>query len=79
MESPLSAAPCAPTPPEALRQAFDLFQFGLDLMRQNIRRAHPEAEDGEIEARLVGWLQERPGAEQGDAAGRPCNRRFLPT
>jgi hypothetical protein len=39
-------------------------------MRQNLRRRFPEASEAEIEARLIGWLQERPGAEAGDATGR---------
>lgn len=76
MDTPLSAAPSAPTPTEALQRAFDLFQFGEDLMRQNLRRAHPGANETQIEALLVAWLQERPGAEHGDSAGRPSNRRF---
>ncbi len=48
-----------------------MFATGVDLMRQNLRRRHPEADDGEIERLLAAWLVERPGAEHGDAAGTP--------
>jgi hypothetical protein len=54
-----------------LRLALDLFAAGEALMRQSLRRRFPEAEAAEIEDRLVAWLSERPGAELGDAAGRP--------
>lgn len=55
---------------EAFRATLDLFQTGVDLMRQNLRRRHPEASIEEIERRLAEWLQERPGAETGDCLGR---------
>ena len=54
-----------------LRTAFDLFLAGERMMRQNLKRRHPEASDQEIERRLRAWMRERPGAEHGDAAGRP--------
>jgi len=55
-----------------LRAAFDLFAAGEALMRENLRRQHPEASDEEIEDRLCQWLSERPGAEHGDAQGIPA-------
>lgn len=55
---------------EAFRTTLDLFQTGVDLMRQNLRRRHPQASDEDIERRLGEWLQERPGAESGDCPGR---------
>jgi Rv0078B-related antitoxin len=60
-----------------LRLALDLFQAGEEMMRQTLRRQHPELSGPEIEARVVAWLQERPGAEFGDAPGipRPWPRR----
>jgi hypothetical protein len=61
------------TPSEAaerLRLALDLFATGEALMRQNLKRRHPAAPEAAIDARLVAWLHERPGAEHGDAAGR---------
>ncbi len=53
-----------------LRTAFDLFVAGRHMMRQNLKRRHPEASDQEIDRLLRAWLRERPGAEHGDAAGR---------
>ncbi len=53
-----------------LRTAFDLFLAGERMMRQNLKRRHPEANREEIERRLRAWMSERPGAENGDAAGR---------
>ncbi len=67
------------TPAEALRAAFDLYEFGEDLMRQNLRREHPGASETEIELLIREWLQRRPGAEEGDASGRPCRRPALDT
>jgi len=56
---------------ERLRLAFDLYEAGEAMMRQNLRREFPTASATEIESRLVTWLQHRPGAEHGDAVGRP--------
>lgn len=55
---------------EAFRATLDLFDTGLDLMRQNFRRRHPEASDEDIEQRVRDWLLERPGAASGDCPGR---------
>lgn len=59
-----------------LRTALALFDDGVALMRQNLRRAHPEASDEEIERRLRAWVRERPGAEHGDGVGRPAEGRI---
>lgn len=59
-----------PSTREALRTTLDLFGTGLDLMRQNLKRNHPEANEDEIDRKLSQWLQERPGAESGDCVGR---------
>lgn len=53
-----------------LRLALDLYRTGEKLMRQRLRREPPDLSEPEIEARLLAWLQERPGAEFGDACGR---------
>jgi hypothetical protein len=53
-----------------LRAALEMFETGVEMMRQNLRRAHPGLADPEVEARLTAWLRERPGAEFGDAVGR---------
>ncbi|HEU5055942.1 MAG TPA: hypothetical protein VFU21_05435 [Kofleriaceae bacterium] len=55
---------------ERLLAALDLFEAGVDLMRQRLRRQDPAASAEEIERRLTAWLRHRPGAEHGDAAGR---------
>jgi hypothetical protein len=54
-----------------LRLAFDLFVAGEAMRRAQLRREHPTASEDEIEALLVAWLHERPGAPFGDAEGRP--------
>lgn len=55
---------------ERLRATVELFEFGVRVMRENLRRQCPDACDIDIEERLRHWLHERPGAEQGDAVGR---------
>jgi hypothetical protein len=55
---------------ERLQTALDLYEAGEQLMRENLRRQHPEAGEVEIERLLGAWLRERPGAEHGDAPGR---------
>lgn len=62
------------TPAEKLRAALELHEVGVELMRQNLRRRHPHASDETIEQLLTDWLRTRPGAEHGDAAGRPSTR-----
>lgn len=55
---------------ENLRTALDMFGLGESIMLQNLRRAHPDASEAEIDALLQAWLAKRPGAEHGDAPGR---------
>jgi len=62
-----------PPADDAFRTTLDLFSTGLDLMRQNLRRLHPQADEDEIDRRLDDWLHERPGAESGDCPGRPVD------
>lgn len=59
------------SPAERFRIAMDLFQTGVDMMRQNLKREDPDASDEQIEERLRAWLRHRPGAEFGDCEGRP--------
>jgi len=54
----------------AFRTTLDLFETGVAMKRQSLRRSHPRASDEEIELRLQQWLLERPGAEHGDSPGR---------
>lgn len=46
-------------------EADHLHTEGLALMRQNLRRRHPEASDAEIEERLRAWLLDRPADAPG--------------
>lgn len=59
-----------------MRITLDLAEAGVDMMRENLRRRYPDAGAAELERHLVAWLHERPGAELGDADGRPGRRRF---
>jgi hypothetical protein len=56
-----------------LRTALDLSAMGESMRRAQLRREHPEATDDEIEAMVIAWLETRPGAEHGDAWGRPIS------
>jgi hypothetical protein len=58
---------------DAFRITLDLFETGLALKRQNLRRSHPAATHEEIERLLREWLLERPGAKSGDCPGRPVD------
>lgn len=61
---------------QRLRVALELSDDGMALMRENLRRRHPRAGPEEIERLLSEWLLERPGAEHGDAVGRPAPQRL---
>jgi hypothetical protein len=54
----------------AFRMTLDLFDAGVQMMRQNLRRQDPDADEQEIDRRLSMWLRARPGAEHGDCSGR---------
>ena len=54
-----------------LHTTFELFESGLRMKEQTLRRQFPQASDEEIQAQLNAWLEERPGAEFGDAEGIP--------
>lgn len=59
------------TAAQRLAVALDLSEAGIQMMRQNLRRRHPRASARTIQELLDAWLAERPGAELGDAEGRP--------
>lgn len=64
---------------EKLRIALALHEAGVAMMRENLRRRHPEATREQIDAMLAAWLSARPGAEHGDGVGRPGSLdRFRP-
>ncbi len=58
----------------AFRVTLDLFETGVALMRQNLRRQDPSATEEEIDQRLVAWLHHRQGAALGDGVGQPPAR-----
>jgi hypothetical protein len=60
-----------------VQTAFDLNEAAEKMMRQNLRRRFPNETDEEIELRLLAWLQDRPGAKHGDAAGPVRVRRVF--
>lgn len=45
---------------DRLHATLDMMEFGIELMRQNIRRALPNASSSEIERELKRWLIEQP-------------------
>jgi hypothetical protein len=55
-----------------LRLALDLFDTGEAMIRQRLRRLHPDWTPARIEEAVGRWLHERPGAEAGDSVGRPA-------
>ena len=57
--------------PEVLARAqmtFDLCDTAEQIMRQNIRRRHPELNESEVEERFAAWFRSR---RKDDAYGRP--------
>lgn len=62
------------TPAERLSIALDLFEFGEDVMRQNLRRQHPSADGDHIERLLLDWLQNRAFASPDDPVLRQVER-----
>ena len=65
------------SPAEKLRAALELHEVGVAVMRQNLRRRHPEAPPSRIEQLLLTWLRTRPVAEHGDSVGRVSARLQL--
>lgn len=59
-----------------IRQAFDLYEAGVSMKRAALRREHPDADDSQIACLVREWLHTRPGAELGDADGRPRDPRI---
>jgi hypothetical protein len=62
----------ATTPAERFRIALDLAETGVELMRSNLRRRHPDAPPEEIERRLHDWLTQRPPDSPGRARRLPA-------
>jgi hypothetical protein len=58
---------------QRFQTTLDLFATGVALRRQELRREHPGASEGEIEQLVNRWLATRPGAEYGDGP-QPASR-----
>ena len=58
------------SPSEKLRIALELFESGVAMMRETLKREHPTESDAQIEERLRQWIRDRPGAEDGDCVGK---------
>lgn len=63
------------TPSEKLRIALELFESGVAMMRETLKREHPTESEAQIEKRLRQWIRDRPGAEDGDCVGRKIDPR----
>ena len=55
---------------DKMRTALELSDLAVEIMRQNLRRQHPNASETEIATLLREWMRTRPGAEHGDTVGR---------
>jgi hypothetical protein len=48
---------------DRMLQAFEMFEFGVEMMAANLRRRHPAASPEEIELLLEQWLADRHGPD----------------
>ena len=46
-----------------------MFDLGVAMREQTLRRQHPDESDEQIRRRVQAWLLERPGAPFGDCVG----------
>jgi Rv0078B-related antitoxin len=53
-----------------LEVVFELVDLASGMVAARYRREHPGAGDDEVEAAVIAWLGQRPGAPDGDAVGR---------
>jgi hypothetical protein len=56
---------------ERFQLTLDLYDLSERMLRQKLRRKHPQATDAELEVKVAEWIARRPGAEHGDGEGRP--------
>ncbi len=47
------------SPAERLSQALEVMAYGLEVKRQNLRRARPDASDDDIDKAFEQWLFDR--------------------
>ena len=55
-----------------------LIEAGIALMRQNLRRRHPDADEARIDDLLRAWLYRADDPVPGDVAGAVHERRPIP-
>jgi hypothetical protein len=53
--------------------ALELADLAEEMLRSRLRRKHPEYDAAAIERAIDVWYSSRPGAEHGDASGRPID------
>jgi hypothetical protein len=56
-----------------MRLALELAELGEAMYRQRLRREQPSLTEEQINAVVDTWRQTRPGAESGDAVGKPVS------
>lgn len=54
-----------------MREAAELHEVGVALMRNNLVRRHPELDDEGIDGLLLAWLQDRPPDAPGPIRAQP--------
>jgi hypothetical protein len=59
------------SPAARFRLALELSAVADALREQRFRRERPDLDDETLESLMAEWRGTRPGAEAGDAAGRP--------
>lgn len=55
---------------ERFRIALDLFETGVRVRREALRRTHPGVTPARLEELVGEWLRDRPGAREGDGPPR---------
>lgn len=55
-----------------------LIDAGIDLMRQNLRRRNPVADEAQIDLLMTAWLHREDDAIPGDTAGQVRIREWVP-
>ena len=56
---------------EKFRQTEDLYESGIAMMRQNLRRRYPHESEESIEQKLTEWICRPASSPNGDAPGVP--------
>ena len=59
------------SPAEKLRLSLQMFEYGCQLMRENLRRRFPELDTEALEQALQAWLRDRPETASCEGPLRP--------